>query len=67
MLGLRAQDPTLELAAALHHLEIQPPILVALPLSERELLLELVESKRDLGDVAHAIFLILSRSSVNSK
>jgi hypothetical protein len=65
-LGCVQPDPALELSAALHHLEVKAAVLIALLLSEREFLLELIETKCELR-VGHTIFLILSRSPVNPK
>ena len=52
----RRQQSELQLPAALHRLEIEAPVLITLALRDGELLLELIESIDDLGDVDHENF-----------
>jgi hypothetical protein len=56
VLRLRPHDAELELAATLHHLEIEAAVFVALALSRSELLFEITEAIPDFGDVAHEFF-----------
>jgi len=72
LLGLLSEESHFELAASLHRLQVERPILVALSpggdthfFDADDALLELFEPAHDFVDARHVLFMIDARSAVN--